>query len=65
MTGPEHYKHAEVLLKTAAEADHGSEVERYALAKAQVHATLALAAATTGLGLEKPWHRVLAGGDPE
>ncbi len=46
MTGPEHYKEAERLLD-GSDAPYESDVE-YAnrLARAQVHATLALAAAT-------------------
>lgn len=43
MTGPQHYREAEQLLAQAAEAEVGSDIERYALAAAQVHATLALA----------------------
>jgi hypothetical protein len=46
MTGPGHYQEAERLLLQAANADTGSNGERYSLAAAQVHATLALAAAT-------------------
>jgi len=43
MTGPEHYKMAETLAKVA---DEGSVDWESTLARAQVHATLALAAAT-------------------
>jgi hypothetical protein len=50
MTGPEHYAHAGQLLGWAADCDLGSDGERYRLAAAQVHATLALAAAA-GLGM--------------
>jgi hypothetical protein len=46
MTGPEHYGHAEALLDMASDDEIGSDMERYHVAKAQVHATLALAAAT-------------------
>lgn len=46
MTGPEHYTHAEQLLDMAGDDEPGSDVERYRVAAAQVHATLALAAAT-------------------
>lgn len=46
MTGPEHYTEAEYHLNAAQEADNGSEAEQYNLAAAQVHATLAQAAAT-------------------
>ncbi len=45
MTGPEHYRMAERMIGRAASDDLGSDSERYHLAKAQVHATLALAAA--------------------
>lgn len=46
MTGPEHYQAAEELLDVAAKTANGDALERYAVAAAQVHATLALAAAT-------------------
>ena len=46
MTGPEHYRFAENLLSQAAAVDPGSDIERYVLGAAQVHAALALAAAT-------------------
>lgn len=46
MTGPEHYRTAEGMLIQAREAEAGTDVERYYLAAAQVHAALALAAAT-------------------
>ena len=46
MTGPEHYKAAEDLLGEAVEAVVGSDEEMWAVAAAQVHATLAQAAAT-------------------
>jgi len=46
MTGPEHYRKAEKYLKDAKESELGSDTERWQLATAQVHATLALAAAT-------------------
>lgn len=49
MNGPEHYAAAEDCLSYV--ADHSSFPERHQLylAKAQVHATLALAAAVAGL----------------
>lgn len=55
MTGEEHYRHAEQLLDMAAEDELGSDGERYRLAKAQVHATLALVQvqATLVLAVEK------------
>lgn len=46
MTGPEHYREAEKHLAYAKSADFDSDSERYNLGAAQVHATLALAAAT-------------------
>lgn len=46
MNGPEHYREAESSLVAAKGSDGGSNLERYHLAAAQVHATLALAAAT-------------------
>ena len=46
MTGPEHYREAEENLAIAAGAEGDSNTERFHLAAAQVHATLALAAAT-------------------
>ena len=49
MTGPEHYREAEVLLAAAQNAPEGARPSgRYEdlVAEAQAHATLALAAAT-------------------
>ncbi|MFZ4264471.1 hypothetical protein [Streptomyces arboris] len=50
MTGPEHYREAERLIETAADIlrphDEGPCEADRVLAAAQVHATLALAAAT-------------------
>lgn len=46
MTGPDHYREAEDLLNSAENEQTGSDTERYFLGAAQVHATLALAAAT-------------------
>jgi hypothetical protein len=45
MTGPEHYQAAEDNMYAADEAPAGSKDEWYAIAAAQVHATLAQAAA--------------------
>jgi hypothetical protein len=45
MTGPEHYREAERQLGQAGDSDSGSDYERYLVASAQVHATLAVAAA--------------------
>jgi hypothetical protein len=54
MTGPEHYKEAENILARAADADPDSANDdvRMLVEFAQVHATLALAAATAS-GLHK------------
>lgn len=47
MTGPEHYREAEALVEEATDpADHGVKNLRAHIALAQVHATLALVAAT-------------------
>lgn len=51
MTGPEHYREAERLLRnvdaaSASEIGDHPDVVALAIAEAQVHATLALAAAT-------------------
>lgn len=46
-TAHDHYRQAEKALDFANEAEWGSDTERYHLAAAQVHATLALAAAST------------------
>lgn len=50
MNGAEHYRGAEELLDEAALLDWDNPAERSILAAAQVHATLALAAATAD-----PW----------
>jgi orotidine-5'-phosphate decarboxylase len=47
MTGPEHYQEAEQHLEQAKGNEPGSDMERYNLVAAQVHATLAVAAATS------------------
>lgn len=46
MTGPEHYKAAERLLAEAVDSVAGGDPAPELLAAAQVHATLALTAAT-------------------
>jgi hypothetical protein len=46
MTGPEHYIQAERLIADSGSAELGSPQEMGLLVAAQVHATLALAAAT-------------------
>ncbi|MGH3416208.1 MAG: hypothetical protein ACRDVE_05330 [Actinocrinis sp.] len=48
-TGPEHYTEAESFLDQAQGTSYGDDRETYALHSAQVHATLALAAATAPL----------------
>jgi hypothetical protein len=64
MTGPEHYREAERLLE--ASKDRGSADETARIAEAQVHATLALAAATalSGADDDQAWQRA-AGLPPE
>ncbi len=46
MTGPEHYRKAEEALAKLPESVAGGHYERALLDEAQVHATLAVAAAT-------------------
>ena len=62
MTGPEHYVLAEKLLTEAGQA-RGEAARARRIAIAQVHATLALAAATalSGSGLESAAWRDSAG----
>lgn len=64
-TGPEHYQEAERLIDLV---DDGAEDWQPLAAEAQVHATLALAAATAtnvvlqlpiSSGLSKPWAKAL------
>lgn len=50
MTGPEHYREAERLLDIATNDNWSREARTEAVPLAQVHATLALAAATALLG---------------
>lgn len=72
MTGPEHYKAAETLANTAIgvmDYEHGiyssmgteERLKRQAafLAEAQVHATLALTAATAAPFFEDEWKQAL------
>ena len=59
MTGPEHYQHAEQLLDWAGDCVLGSESERYNVAAAQAHATLALAAAVAGNPSQLPVTRAM------
>ena len=59
MTGPEHYAEAERLLTAVGESpDQWGEAAEYCrqqLAAAQVHATLALAAATAAPAIREYW----------
>jgi hypothetical protein len=68
MTGPEHYRKAEELAVPGARDADGSPFESDAdrLAAAQVHATLALAAATSTVDEDNDWAwgEALAGRDP-
>lgn len=50
MTGDEHYQLAELLLRGVSDKEVRVEVMVAVAAKAQVHATLALAAATSATG---------------
>ena len=50
MDGPHHYREAEKYLLKAEQSDAGSSGAMTLLAKAQAHATLALAAATASQG---------------
>lgn len=59
MTGPEHYREAEQLAAQAHTVDQ--EYAMYLVAKAQVHATLALAAATALGTAEVPADGLTAG----
>ncbi|MEC4615833.1 hypothetical protein [Tsukamurella tyrosinosolvens] len=65
MTGPEHYAEAERLLALAAEEyDVADPYHTSAVASAQVHATLALAAATVQFesgGWSPAWAEVFGG----
>jgi hypothetical protein len=69
MNGPEHYKEAEQLLAMLPNVERGAVSEAGIIAEAQVHATLALAAATRDAAygeLSIPagaaWDAVLGGG---
>ena len=63
MTGPEHYRLAEVILEDANDEQDNFPSDRYAqsMAEAQVHALLSIAAATAlrepDSGLPGPDHR--------
>lgn len=69
MTGPEHYREAELLLTETCEygcPHSGCVHEMRLMAIAQVHATLALAAATVITALNAPaqfraWREVIEG----
>lgn len=54
MTGPEHYRKAEELIGKAAKHGDGTDRQATTLAAAQVHATLALAAATAMPATDSP-----------
>lgn len=62
MNGPEHYTDAERAVQHAKETKVGSAEERFHLDIAQVHATLALAAAVAdagGLTGTGPWSKAV------
>lgn len=54
MTGPEHYREAERLVGEVIDKELPDHVVRGYMATAQVHATLALAAATALRGINAP-----------
>lgn len=61
MTGPEHYREAEGLLDALQELRHDDLARTEVVARAQVHATLALAAATAeGEHCANGWTSALA-----
>jgi uncharacterized protein (DUF111 family) len=70
MTGPEHYRAAETLIESSAAAVNQAEdaqlilppAAHWALAAAQVHATLALAAAFTEVGQSDNWQAAFEAG---
>lgn len=70
MTRAEHYREAEKLLNGLGNVEHGSPAEPGILAEAQVHATLALAAASAqnirrNGAIERDvadWHEAIGGG---
>ena len=59
MRGPEHYREAERLLRFAAASDDLGAIDKWRQRQAQVHATLALAAATA-LSAGDDYHAVQA-----
>ena len=69
MTGPEHYREAERLMRMAAQTEN-SKLATDCQQAAQVHATLALAAATA-LGLDlgvadyEAWHAAASAFKPK
>ena len=58
-SGPEHYRMAEQNIEWAKDKETGSVGEHWHLTVAQVHATLALAAATADPWNETDWKPVL------
>lgn len=66
MTGPENYAAAEDLVRSAASIppkdDEPNPCAALLIARAQVHATLALAAATAEVEPVKEWHAAVVGG---
>lgn len=57
-TGPEHYQEAERLLAVCAGPQRGTPLDAACAAAAQVHATLALAAAYAEVNPTSYWHQV-------
>jgi hypothetical protein len=60
MNGPSHYREAERLLDAASNMGVPREVETYRLRAAQVHATLALVAATVEPGEFPGWREAVS-----
>lgn len=63
MNGPQHYAESERLLKLAGGAEGGTLIEAAYLAEAQIHAMLAMTAATISAGCnvldDHAWDEVL------
>lgn len=60
MSGPEHFMEAQSLIGAASEAEANEDAvtAQFLLAEAQVHATLALAAATLGR-MDHDWSKAM------
>ncbi len=62
MDGPHHYREAQKYLLQAGQSDAGSSGAQALIARAQVHATLAVAAATamSGAAAGSEWQNAMA-----